>query len=529
MNNNLEIKKLNININSNTVVSDINISIKPSQIVALVGESGSGKSLIASSILKLLPNNASFDIDGKIIFDDKNILTLNQKELLSLRGNKISIIFQEPMSALNPLHKVFDQISEIIEVHNFIDKKNLKNKVYELLKQVELDKNNNLEKIANAYPHELSGGERQRVMIAMAIANNPKILIADEPTTALDISIQFQILNLLTRLKDNYNMSILLITHDLNIVKKFADYIYILKEGKIIEENFTQNLFSNPQNDYTKLLLFKDTQIKEFNLDNNKEILTVNKIQVKFPIKKGLLRNVKSNFLAVNDVSFSLFEGECLGIIGESGSGKSTLAQAILQLIKYEGNIKFLDFNLEKLNNKELKKLRSNIQIVFQDPFNSLNPRMSIYSIVSEGLDIHTNYTKDIKEKMVLDILEIVGLPKDAIHRYPHEFSGGQRQRIAVARALILKPKLLILDEPTSALDKQVQFELINFLNRLQKEFNLSYIFISHDLEVIQKICNRVLVMKNGSIFENIKIDKLHTDSKNEYTQELIKMINGEI
>ena len=366
-------------------------------------------------------------------------------------------------------------------------------------------------------------------MIAMAIANNPKILIADEPTTALDISIQFQILNLLTRLKDNYNMSILLITHDLNIVKKFADYIYILKEGKIIEENFTKNLFSNPQNDYTKLLLFKDTQIKEFNLDNNKEILTVNKIQVKFPIKKGLLRNVKSNFLAVNDVSFSLFEGECLGIIGESGSGKSTLAQAILQLIKYEGNIKFLDFNLEKLNNKELKKLRSNIQIVFQDPFNSLNPRMSIYSIVSEGIDIHTNYTKDIKEKMVLDILEIVGLPKDAIHRYPHEFSGGQRQRIAVARALILKPKLLILDEPTSALDKQVQFELINFLNRLQKEFNLSYIFISHDLEVIQKICNRVLVMKNGSIVENIKIDKLHTDSKNEYTQELIKMINGEI
>ena len=257
--------------------------------------------------------------------------------------------------------------------------------------------------------------------------------------------------------------------------------------------------------------------------------MTVNKIQVKFPIKKGLLRNVKSNFLAVNDVSFSLFEGECLGIIGESGSGKSTLAQAILQLIKYEGNIKFLDFNLEKLNNKELKKLRSNIQIVFQDPFNSLNPRMSIYSIVSEGIDIHTNYTKDIKEKMVLDILEIVGLPKDAIHRYPHEFSGGQRQRIAVARALILKPKLLILDEPTSALDKQVQFELINFLNRLQKEFNLSYIFISHDLEVIQKICNRVLVMKNGSIVENIKIDKLHTDSKNEYTQELIKMINGEI
>lgn len=522
----LQIKDLEIYINSSKLVAkNINLNIDESQIVALVGESGSGKSIIANSILKLIPFGSNFKINGNIFFNNRDILELSQKELLSLRGNQISIIFQEPMTALNPLYTVFEQISEIIMIHNPMNKTELKEKVYELLKKVELDKYNSLEKISNSYPYELSGGQRQRVIIAMSIANNPKILIADEPTTALDLTIQFQILNLLKKLKDDYKMSILLITHDLNIVKKFSDYIYIIKDGKIVEDNFTQELFCNPKDNYTKLLLSKNNIFKEYDFKNKKEILTVQNLSVKFPIKKGIFKKVVDNFVAVDNLSFSVFEGESLGIIGESGSGKSTLAQAILKLIKSEGKIKFFEKDLQNISNKDLKKLRSNLQIVFQDPFNSLNPRMSIFSIISEGLDIHTSFSKQIKEKMVLDILKTVGMPEDSIYRYPHEFSGGQRQRIAVARALILKPKLLLLDEPTSALDRQIQFELLSLLNRLQKEYNLTYIFISHDLEVIQKICNRVLIMKNGTILENILTDQLFKTPKNEYTKELVELM----
>ncbi|RBQ31917.1 microcin ABC transporter ATP-binding protein [Arcobacter sp. FW59] len=525
MSDKLEIKNLTVYINSKVIVDNVDIDINESKTVALIGESGSGKSIIASSILKLLPSKSNFKISGNIIFNNNNLLELTEKELLFLRGNKISIIFQEPMSALNPLHTVYNQISEIIMIHNPIDKPKLKKKVYELLHKVELDKYNNLEKIANSYPHELSGGQRQRVMIAIAIANNPKILIADEPTTALDLTIQFQILTLLNKLKDDYNMSMLLITHDLNIVKKFSDYIYVIKNGKILESNTSKEIFNNPKNSYTKLLLSKYTIQKYYNFENKKEILSIKKLSVKFPIKKGFFKKIVNNFIAVENITFSIFEKECLGIIGESGSGKSTLAAAILKIIKSEGEIKFLGKDLEKLNNNDLKKLRADIQIVFQDPFNSLNPRMSIFSIISEGLDIHTNFSKNIKEKMVFDILETVGMPKDSIYRYPHEFSGGQRQRIAVARALILKPKLLLLDEPTSALDRQVQFELINLLNTLQDKYNLTYIFISHDLEVIQKICNRVLVMKKGSIIENINTNQLFQSPKQAYTKELVKLI----
>ncbi len=518
----LDIKNLNISIGSKSIVEGINLLISDSQTVALVGESGSGKSVIAHSILSLLPKEANFKIVGEILFNQKNILEFSSTDMLSLRGNDISMIFQEPMSALNPLHTVFNQISEIITTHNHITKEELEEKVFDLLKKVELQKYGKLEKIANSYPHELSGGQRQRVMIAMAIANNPKLLIADEPTTALDLTIQYQILNLLKKLQKEYKMSILLITHDLAVVKRYSEYIYVINQGKIVEHNKSVELFKNPKNEYTKLLLSNELGLNEKDYTNKSKVLEVKNLSVNFPITKGLFKKIVDNFKAVNDISFSLFQGECLGIIGESGSGKSTLAQAILKLIKSQGSIKFLDKDINTLNKKELRALRMDMQIVFQDPFNSLNPRMSIFSIISEGLDIHTKLSKEEKEQEVIKILEVVSLPKDSLHRYPHEFSGGQRQRIAVARALILKPKLLILDEPTSALDRQVQFSLLKLLKDIQEKYNLTYIFISHDLEVIQNICNKVVVMKEGVFVEQNSVKEIFETPQHPYTKELI-------
>lgn len=522
----LELKNLDIFIDSSekkSIVEKINLQINEAQTVALVGESGSGKSMTAHSILQLLPKNANFKVSGDIHFENKNLLEYSQRELLNLRGNHISMIFQEPMSALNPLHTVFEQIAEIISIHKALNKSTLEKKVYELLEKVELQKYGNLEKIARAYPHELSGGQRQRVMIAIAIANNPKLLIADEPTTALDLTIQYQILNLLKKLQKEYKMSILLITHDLAVVKKYSDFIYVINKGQIVEKNYTKELFQAPKEQYTKNLLANNLKANPYDKTNKETILEINNLNVKFPITKGIFKRVVDNFIAVNNISFNLLKGECFGIIGESGSGKSTLCQAILRLQESYGEIKFLNKDIKALNKKELNKFRASMQIVFQDPFNSLNPRMSIFSIISEGLDIHTNLSKEEKEKEVLKILETVKLPKDSIYRFPHEFSGGQRQRIAVARALILKPKLLILDEPTSALDRQVQFELLELLKQIQKKHDLTYIFISHDLEVIQGICNRVGVMKEGLMLEMNETDKLFLNPAHSYTKELIE------
>lgn len=520
----LHVRDLNLDINHKNIIKDINFKVKKGQIVALVGESGSGKSMLAYSTLKLYPIGGRFDVSGEIEFLGKDILSLKERELESLRGDGISMIYQEPMSALNPLHTVYAQISEMIYIHNK-EKKDIKARVYELLQKVELDKYGNLEKIVKSYPHELSGGQRQRVMIAMAIANNPKILIADEPTTALDVTIQYQILNLLKSLRDEFGMSILLITHDLGVVKQFSEYIYVINKGQIVEQNHTKELFSNPQNSYTKELLKSSLHVNDFDAKDKEEVLHVKGLSVKFPIKKGVLKRVVDNFVAVDDVSFSLSKGECFGVIGESGSGKSTLSQAILRLQQSEGEIEFLGEDIKSLGKKRLREFRSQMQIVFQDPFNSLNPRLSIYSIISEGLDIHTKLNKDEKLKAVLEILEEVKLPKDSIHRFPHEFSGGQRQRIALSRALILKPKLLIFDEPTSALDRQVQFSLLNLLKDIQKKYDLTYIFVSHDLEVIQSICNRVAVMKSGRFIELNDTKELFLNPKNEYTKELIKSV----
>lgn len=519
----LQVSNLNLFFSKKQILQDINLQIAQGKNTALVGESGSGKSMLAYSILKLFPMGINFHLDGKIEFLQKDILSLSNKELEKLRGKGISMIYQEPMSALNPLHKVYNQIAEMIVTHDKnIDEKELEKRVEELLKMVELHKYGNLQKIIKSYPHELSGGQRQRVMIAMAIANNPKLLIADEPTTALDLTIQYQILNLLKKLQKEHNISIFLITHDLAVVRRYSDFIYVIKNGKIVESNNTKDLFENPQNSYTKELLKNDNSVNVFDKKGKPTILKVKNLSVEFPIKKGILQRVVDNFIAINSVSFELKQGQSFGIIGESGSGKSTLAQAILMLVKSRGEIYFMDKNIKKLDKKSLKNLRKSLQIVFQDPYNSLNPRMSIFSIISEGLDIHTNLTKENKEKEVKKILQEVELSEDSMYRFAHEFSGGQRQRIALARALILKPKLLILDEPTSALDRQVQFSLLNLLKKIQKIHNLTYIFISHDLEVIKGICNEVAVMKRGEIVEQNSVKEVFENPQNSYTQQLI-------
>ena len=496
-------------------VRDISLQLEKGEILGIVGESGSGKSVTALSILGLLPYPKAYH-DGKssIKFDDKELIGLNDNEFQTIRGNKISFIFQEPMSSLNPLHKIGEQIVESLRLHQKnMSKEEVKAKTLELLQAVKIPQP---EIKINSYPFELSGGQRQRVMIAMAIANNPEILIADEPTTALDVTIQEQIIDLLLDLKQKLNMSIIFISHNLRLVHKIADNIAVMYRGKLVEYGTADKIFNNPQNDYTKKLISSNLSLNLRDKNKNKNILTGREIAVKFPIKKSFFGKTTEELTAVDYINFDLAEGETLGIVGESGSGKTTLAMSVVNLVKHSGIFEF--------ENKELNGFCKDIQIVFQDPYNSLNPRMNIYDIISEGLDIHyPNLSAAERRKRVLQILKEVELDDDILLKYPHEFSGGQRQRIALARSLVIRPKVIILDEPTSALDVTVQAQIIDLLKTLQHKFNLSYIFISHDMNAVRSISHRIMVMQNGKVVESGLTDDIFNKPQHSYTKQLIR------
>jgi len=515
----LDVKKLSVTFEngSNKVkaVRNISFSINKGETLAIVGESGSGKSVSALSILRLLP----IEYEGKIIFDGKEI---TKKNVRSLRGNKIAMIFQEPMTSLNPLHTIERQVNEVLFIHKGLNKIEARKRTLELLSLVGIP---NPKRRLNAYPHELSGGQRQRVMIAMALANDPDLLIADEPTTALDVTIQAQILHLLKDIQKKMGMALLLITHDLNIVRPMADHICVMKDGEIIERATCLGIFKAPRHDYTKRLLAAEPSGNARKVDDNaKIILNAKNIKVHFPIKKGLFRKTVDVLKAVDNVSLSIKEGETIGIVGESGSGKTTLGLALLRLIKSNGDIIFDKEKISEMKNKNIRHLRKNMQIVFQDPYGSLSPRMTIGDIIAEGLDLHKlTKTKEERSDRIKQALREVDLDPDMHRRFPHEFSGGQRQRIAIARAIILNPKLIILDEPTSALDRTVQSQIIDLLRNIQSKHNLSYLFISHDLRIIKALSNNVMVMKNGKIIEQGKTESLFKSPKEAYTKALFE------
>lgn len=521
----LDIKNLSVNfaLPDRTVnaVQNISLNIEEGQTVALVGESGSGKSATALSILQLLPYPRATHPQGSITFKDTELLGAREDTLQKIRGRHISMIFQEPMTSLNPLHTVGKQVAETLEVHRGLRPTTARIQALELLHMVHL---NEAESRFNAWPHQLSGGQRQRVMIAMALANKPSLLIADEPTTALDVTIQAEILHLLRKLQGDLGMAILLITHDLTIVRNLADRVYVMNKGALVENGSTEEIFTKPNHPYTKALLNSQPKGNPAAPDlSHPTVARVQNLKVWFPLRRGVLRTTIGHIKAVNGVSLSVRQGETLGVVGESGSGKTTLGLAMLRLVSSEGVIEFEGKNIQGEKQKTLLPLRRRMQIVFQDPFASLSPRLSVQQIIEEGLKIHKiGSSVADRERIVSNSLTEVGLIPEDRHRYPHEFSGGQRQRIAIARAMVLKPDLLILDEPTSALDLSVQAQIINLLRTLQNQHQLTYIFISHDLRVIKSLANEVIVMKNGTIVEAGPTQSLFGTPRSEYTKSLI-------
>jgi microcin C transport system ATP-binding protein len=503
-----------------TAVNHVSLNIKMGETLALVGESGSGKSVLAHSILQLLPYPKAHHPNGSIEFNGIDLLKANKDIIRAARGHDIAMIFQEPMTALNPLQTVEKQIAECLHAKKSLNKSETKNAVIELLKKVQIP---NPETRLKSYPHELSGGQRQRVMIAMAIANQPELLIADEPTTALDVTVQAEILNLLKNIQAETDMAILLITHDLNVVKHYADRVAVMKHGEIVESNTTKELFDNCQHPYTQMLLKHEIQEKNPETSEKKIVLNAKNITVKYRKGASSLFKKQDYFSAVKNASFTLNRGETLGIVGESGCGKSTLANAILKLVRSEGEIILDGDNISILNEKAFRPLRKKIQIVFQDPFASLSPRLNITEIVGEGLKSHAKLSKSEIDAAVVEVLNKVGLDPSFRFRYPHEFSGGQRQRIAIARAIIMKPDCIVLDEPTSALDRSVQFQVLDLLLQLQRELSLTYLFISHDLRLVKAFCHNVLVMRHGEIVESGKTESVFTTPSNQYTAQLIK------
>ena len=506
----------------NQVVDAISFDINEQETVALVGESGSGKSVTALSILRLLSKERVIYPSGDIIFEDKSLLHASEKELRKIRGNEISMIFQEPMVSLNPLHTVEKQLYEVLSLHRGMRRNEARGEILQYLDRVGIKDPKS--KLAS-YPHQLSGGERQRVMIAMAILTHPKLLIADEPTTALDVSVQGQIIELLKELKKELNMSMLFISHNLGIVKKLADKVAVMRDGQLVEFNNKQRIFLRPQQEYTQTLLNSQPSGEPVPLPDTPGILlNVNHLNVEVVTQKRLFSSKKKKI--VDNIGFAVHQGETVGIVGESGSGKSTTALAILRLIKSKGDILFDSHPIQNLSGKKLLPFRSRIQVVFQDPFSSLNPRFNVEQIISEGLMTHKKLTKAEREQAVIDIMLEVGLDPEMRFRYPNEFSGGQRQRIAIARALILQPELLILDEPTSSLDHTIQKQIINLLKSLQEKHHLSYLFISHDLALVYSICHQIVVMKDGKIVEQGSREKVFYTPESEYTKVLLSFLD---
>ncbi len=502
------------------VVRDLSFHLDQGETLALVGESGSGKSVSALSVLKLLDARHARYPSGSIRFRGEDLLRVDDKRLRQIRGRSISMIFQEPMTSLNPLHTVERQISEILAVHKGMRRPRARERCLELMELVGIPKP---ETRLASYPHQLSGGQKQRVMIAMALANEPDLLIADEPTTALDVTVQKQVLELLQSLQQRFGMAVLLITHDLAIVRGYADRVVVMEAGNKVEEGSTEQVFTAPSHPYTRKLLDSEPPGSPPAVaTGGRNLLDVKQLQVRFPIGKSLLGRTRDWFSAVRDVSFQLHQGETLGIVGESGSGKTTIGHAILKLLRSKGEIRFLDDRLDGLSQKQFRSWRRRIQIVFQDPFGSLSPRMSVAEIIREGLDIHLPESPAVQEQRVITALRDVGLDPEARHRYPHEFSGGQRQRIAIARALVLQPDLIVLDEPTSALDRTVQKQVIELLRELQSKYRLSYVFISHDLAVVRALSHELLVLRAGEVVEYGPAQQIFRQPQTEYTRELL-------
>ena len=505
-------------------VKDVSFTLHRGQTIALVGESGSGKSVTARAVMRLLSKRARVSEGTSILYDGKDMARLPQSQMRFLRGNRLSMIFQEPMSSLNPVYKIGTQLAEVLRIHNKISKAAAWARTVELLAEVQIP---DPEARINQYPHQLSGGQRQRVMIAMALANNPDVLIADEPTTALDVTVQAEILNLIKALKAKTGMAVILITHDLTVVRQFADHVYVMQHGLVREQGETEQVFTNPQHPYTKRLLGAEPKGQANALDVGQDtVLSGKDVRVTYTLRKGgVFRGTYSQLQAVDGLSLTLKRGETLGLVGESGSGKTTFGQALLRLNKLDGGeVSFLGERIDTHTRGQMKPLRSRMQIVFQDPFASLNPRMSVRQIIEEGLIVNGIGT-GAKDRLsrVQQALRDAGMPDKILNRFPHEFSGGQRQRLAIARAIALEPEFILLDEPTSALDLSVQAQIIDLLRQLQRDRGLSYVFISHDLKVVRALCHRVIVMQNGKIVEQGPVQDVLERPTTDYTKRLVR------
>jgi microcin C transport system ATP-binding protein len=521
----IDVKDLSVDFRSGDTVTHavkhVSFDIGDAETVALVGESGSGKTVTALSILRLLPYPAASHPSGTILFKGENLLTLSPPALRQIRGNKISMIFQEPMTSLNPLHTIERQVGEVLKIHRGLSDRAARERVLDLLDKVGIDDPKGR---LDCYPHQLSGGQRQRVMIAMSLANEPDLLIADEPTTALDVTIQAQILELLSKLKAEFNMAMLLITHDLGIVRKMADRVCVMNNGEIVERGTMADIFAAPKHPYTKHLIASEPKGSPPAANPKaKTILEAKDLRVWFPIKRGFLRHVVGHIKAVDGIDLTVKEGQTLGVVGESGSGKTTLGLALLRLISSEGPIVYLGNRIDGYDSKRMRPLRRHMQIVFQDPYGSLSPRLSIGQIIEEGLSIQNpTLTREERVARVDQALREVGLDPKWRDRYPHEFSGGQRQRIAIARALVLEPKFLILDEPTSALDVSVQAQIVDLLRELQRRHKLAYLFISHDLKVVRALANSIIVLRYGKVVEQGPARTVFAKPKTDYTKALL-------